>query len=660
MKTTTLVMALASLLASGTARAETYVRPCADGECTVPVADGDVDDLEYADGAGYPLSNFDSGGPNGAVRLQLTGDKLTIGLRLPGPPEGGSRRGTIDLYFDADRPGTSCVPIIERPQAEDRAIRVQYDLGNHAAATAQQVGNGATWQAPTGPMPWMKYWPITHYVTEPADDPGMFHVEMTVVLRPTSSSTSQVLTDGSLGFAMVHRGDSAFEHMPGAVNHVPDQVVPCTWETLDFGEPEGTPLSMTVWEVQPYEEDAPDAGKVAEEIWDRDLVCLTEIGEDDQQGAILATANMLRSVHGLAPFHAVSDGWQWDDADETGLQRNLLLSSRPVLQSETFTTKALWARVLTEAGVSPDGRAPIKGDEFIDVYCANSNDDTDLGSIKGFIDNTRAPDRPAFLLIYGPGGFPNAMGLWNLDQLTPFDQVNSWLSDTYDLNGLPGGLGATAALHIVALPATDTWPAFGIEKEPQVTSDTPFDEVEGEEITGFPEQHANAVLVRTDQPGHYNPMKKHLVTYRVQNLTDLDGGGCCADWYTDKIGFLGGPFSGFTKEQTPAGDSVQPGWWAARELAAGTITATVEVWEYDSGSGDDHYDVTPELNTLDRDPFFRITHLSGLVERVSSGGQSLDVLGTFEASQGTLTTTTTGTLGTLGTAVHVITAEEVD
>ena len=58
---------LAALLAfEAAARAETFVPPCV-GTCTPPVVDGAVDDLEYANGIGFPLSNF----------------AATPGLRLP-------------------------------------------------------------------------------------------------------------------------------------------------------------------------------------------------------------------------------------------------------------------------------------------------------------------------------------------------------------------------------------------------------------------------------------------------------------------------------------------------------------------------------------------------------------------------------------------------
>jgi hypothetical protein len=92
-------------------------------------------------------------------------------------------------------------------------------------------------------------------------------------------------------------------------------------------------------------------------------------------------------------------------------------------------------------------------------------------------------------------------------------------------------------------------------------------------------------------------------------------------------------------------------------LAAGQVTATAQVWDWDAGPND-HYDVIPE--SLSWDPFFRITHTSGLVERVDLFGNLVDVLGTFEQNPGGMAVQTKGNEGEIGTAFHVITAEEID
>ena len=92
-------------------------------------------------------------------------------------------------------------------------------------------------------------------------------------------------------------------------------------------------------------------------------------------------------------------------------------------------------------------------------------------------------------------------------------------------------------------------------------------------------------------------------------------------------------------------------------LAAGQVTATVQVWHWDA-SPNDHYDVVPEL--LSWDPFFRITHTSGLVERVDLFGNLIHSLGTFEQNPDGMAVQTKGNEGEIGTAFHVITAEEID
>lgn len=89
-------------MASLPAHAETFLPPCQGSWCTAPAIDGSVGDVEYANGAGFPLSNFDVGGPNGALRLHLQGEKLYVGLRLPAPT--GTSRGGVSILLDADRP----------------------------------------------------------------------------------------------------------------------------------------------------------------------------------------------------------------------------------------------------------------------------------------------------------------------------------------------------------------------------------------------------------------------------------------------------------------------------------------------------------------------------------------------------------------------------
>ena len=113
-------------------------------------------------------------------------------------------------------------------------------------------------------------------------------------------------------------------------------------------------------------------------------------------------------------------------------------------------------------------------------------------------------------------------------------------------------------------------------------------------------------MVRTDQPGHWNPKKAHTLTYAITKLDDHASGGCCADWFTTGFGFSNQPHLDFDDDHTPDGDIVNPGWKATTTLSAGQVTAAGPVWEWDSGPND-HYDVIPEAGLFDTDAFFRIT-----------------------------------------------------
>jgi len=642
-------------LHAASAGAATHLPPC-QGACTNPVVDGVVSDAEYADGVGYPLSNFDAGGPNGSARLYLEDDRLYIGLRLPAPGSGRGRRGDLQIYLDADRPDTSCAPIPEPLGEEDRLLLVSYDLDADSWSLAQKVGGLSGWQVPGPPNPWLKLWQATVSVSAPADDPGMVHAEIAVRLRPAGASSSDVLADGSLGLALIHTAADSLEHLPGAAGHEPGPALPCSWETLDFTRPVGVPLSMAVWD---FRVSMADAEAVAEQVWDREIVCLTKLSEySPLHVEIIEEVNAIRADRGLDPMVPVAFG-----TDPSNQSLEMILSSRPVIATDVLYDDdawpyMTWARVLTAPSVPGDERSAYRAGEFVDVYCGHVQTPAELVGSKSFIDSTRATDRPAFVMAMCNED-RDLFAALGLDQLTPFEQANGWLSDLHDLGSIASPAHPILAdLRMLVVPPADPWPVYGIAQEPAVSTEVPLGSG-GAEIGNGPIVSADLELVRTDQPGHWNPKKEHAVTYRVTQLIDHASGGCCADWFTNGIGFLGGPLVAFSDDQTPDGTNVAPGWKASRDLVSGQITATAQVWDWDT-VGDDHYDVIPESGLFAMDPYFRITHTSGLVERVDLLGQVFDVLGTFEQSPGGLAVQTKGNSGEIGTAFHVITAEEID
>ena len=337
----------------------------------------------------------------------------------------------------------------------------------------------------------------------------------------------------------------------------------------------------------------------------------------------------------------------WGDYDH---EPNLILSALPVIASGSLDAETQWARILTHAAVPATERESYKAGEFIDVFCTRAGNAEAGGAAADWIDFVRAPDRPAIVL-----GVMSSTESYDL-ALTPFEQANEWLSDRHALEGTSPSPDYHDSSPFLLLPALDAWPAFGIKKEPIVVEKHHYDE-DGEQLGGV-DKSALVKLVRTDEPGHWNPKKKHRVTYRVSRLVNHASGGCCADWFAEDMQFLGGQPVNFDDDATPDGDDVNPGWAISTDLIAGSVTATVQVWDWDSGPND-HYDVIAEPG-LEFDPFFRVTHTSGLVERIGIFGQLFDVLGTFEQSPGGLAVQTKGDFGEIATAFHVITATEID
>jgi hypothetical protein len=645
-----LVVAAAVLAATTSlpAQADTFLPPCQGPTCAAPAVDGAVGDAEYANGVGFPLSNFDAGGPNGALRLHLQGEKLHVGLRVPAPT--GTSRGEIAILLDADRPGTTCAPTAELPGIEDRLFRVAYDLAAGTSAVSQLVGNGVGWQAPIGPNWWLKLW-STQLALEKVG--GMIEAELAITLRPDGASQSAVLGDGKVGFAMRHAVSGSAEHVPGGASSPPFLDRPCSWETLVFDRPDGVPLDMSVWDLGNPHTNTSDLDRdpedIADVIWDRDLVCLLDVAESIED--VVAAVNKRRGLNALPVVQPLGDEGQW------------ILTSRGVVASELFRpysggVDGAWARVTTDAAIPPGERGPMRAGEFIDVFCLRTRleEQTAVTWVKA----RRATDRPALVMMGTTNALPAPPPQFGLDQLTAFDAANGWLSDIYDLNAIavPQHVGL-ASTHAFILPATDPWPTFGVVQDPIASTSLHDVTDDGDPLSDEPEVSVAFEMVRTDQPGHWNPKKAHKLTYAITKLDDHASGGCCADWFTTGFGFSNQPHLDFDDDHTPDGDIVNPGWKATTTLSAGQVTAAGPVWEWDSGPND-HYDVIPEAGLFDTDAFFRITHLSGLVERVDPFGVAKDVLGTFEQSPGGFGLATTGTVGETATAFHVITVEEIN
>ena len=324
---------------------------------------------------------------------------------------------------------------------------------------------------PGPPNPWLKLWQTTVSVSEPAGDPGMVHVEIAVRLRPQGASSSTVISDGSLGLAVRHTATGSLEHMPGSASKPPSSDLPCTWETLDFTQVVGVPLSMASWD---FNHSTPDVVELANVILDREIVCLSDIAEYSVP-YLIEEINARRAFNQLDPMVPTSY-----PEHQTTFSTDLLLTSRPVIASAGVTDDTdpesviLWARVLTEAAVPGDERKPFKAGEFVDVHCGSPYGHEEVVKVREFVEATRATDRPAFLLADFNNDQFHLFEALGLDQLTPFEQANSWLSDLHDLGSVavPADPGLSH-IHIFVLPPTDPWPVFGIAQEPTASTELP-------------------------------------------------------------------------------------------------------------------------------------------------------------------------------------------
>jgi hypothetical protein len=305
------------------------------------------------------------------------------------------------------------------------------------------------------------------------------------------------------------------------------------------------------------------------------------------------------------------------DDEDTGL---LVLSRRPFLDGKVveydyddclaedcYEDKGfIWGRALTTAAEPPapgpgEISAPqgYNGDEFLDLFCTHLQANPELPILSGetpegvrakqlsalvtFANAVRATDRPALVmgdLNVNGKKWPNAeyasvLATLGIDQLTPFDENNSFLSKRYDLGvHLPyttveADLAAAQQTHgdiaegtrvdqldcelqftnfysrldyVFALPAPGLLPAYGagahtVNDEPLARpqaflpgakldpNDPGSPKVPGsaECLSDHAALFGKVRLVRLAQPGTWNPASWHKLIYRVVHVEDLTG-----------------------------------------------------------------------------------------------------------------------------------------
>jgi hypothetical protein len=439
-------------------------------------------------------------------------------------------------------------------------------------------------------------------------------------------------------------------------------------------------------------------------IWDKDVVCINEVWSEADREELVADVQNRREANGMNPMHVAGIDWGGDvDVGYTGL---LLFSSRPFAEPPQYheydedlceafdccgRKGAIWGRILFEGGEPPDeppitnaniaaGRPQVlvgNADHFVDIYCTHlENTDSSeekagyeiqcpfnpacspcfsetaydpsgirakqIAELRDFIDTTRAPDRPAFVMgdfniRGGDHDDPPTQEYYNMMDILlkgfpkGLDSYTSWLNSVYDLGmvnqppigtNISGGdctpsIGTEIKSNarydfIIQIPPPQEWPDWGVAADPVVTVDPHYvTSIDPEEcLSDHAMLMAEVGLIQTTQPNRWNVKKDHRVSFEINALVDRDDSGCCADWYTSKF-YIGGASNSYSDDATPdgaeVGSPINPGWKVSTTLSAlEQADMEVEVWEWDAGD-DDHYDVSE----YGRDPEFRFYHANG-------------------------------------------------
>ncbi|MCH9649704.1 MAG: endonuclease/exonuclease/phosphatase family protein [Deltaproteobacteria bacterium] len=683
------------------------------GTCSPIVIDGEVQPVEFANGVKLPMQDFVTGTFNGELFLAVEDGLLFIGMRLP-----KTDVGEFMLYFDSNRTDTlfSNLPSALEPRSEDRQLWFEYQTEDFPALAepVQSMGQNGGWVDVTNPA---DLWEIKVGFAKPQDDPDFVHVEIRVDMKPASATVSEPLDSGIFGLGIHHMaGDGAFQNLPSGLVPPQDEQT-LTWETLLFAFPELIPLSVASWNIGQLPI-VPDGGAgepsdFAPLLAQKEIICINEAWTDSDSNELFESLNDERKILGLGPVQAVGLGPDDEGGQDTGL---LLLSSRPFIEYEILEYDAdncagwdceqdkgvIWGRILFEGGAPTfgDGQQPGNADHFIDVYCTHLQAGGDhsairskqLDELKHFIDTTRAKDRPAILMgdfnVVGDqpsvpsSEYPGLLQKLDIATVTPFDAVNTWVSSNYDLGTFPQLVSPTAPLtgtsisdgecsssilsdllggrrldYILALPAPQLWPSWGIALAPTYSVNPGFVPTVSDDecLSDHAMVQADFSLVKTELPGAWNPTKSHRMTFRTLQLTDHASGGCCADWYTKEIR-IGNSKADFSDEETPDGDVVSPGWLVHRSMSGTEVEdLKLEVWEADWPSSDDLYDASAH----GKNARFRFEHFSGLWEESDFNANPVTSIGSFADFPNGMTWTTQGEgSDDFATVVHALEAEE--
>lgn len=371
-----------------------------------PLADGNVQILEYANGIKVDLNDFGNAVSNGNGRLFVglsdntggftslncqkpdghgcLGGTLFLGLDVhaQSTPLIGDESGSVTVFLDASRQKTldnqSCVDSnnqpTRRPAADDRKIVVSYTatrgISSPTLSLRQFKGDCREWVeiTPPGLDPAQEAWTVKAAAREtPGSNgaPNFLHFELAVTAQPRGNTplTSAIVNDRLFGLGVRHTANTpiavtSFGWFPSLATQPPLEFDTKSWATMDLHEPARIDLSMTAYNVGQLQitDDGGqgEAQDFAKLTYGNDIICLTEEMNEAERDETVVAINALRSAEGLDAVKPVYPG----NGDPPN---NMLLVSGPVIESDYVLFGDL-PEVKTFCAAESDGDPISNGD----------------------------------------------------------------------------------------------------------------------------------------------------------------------------------------------------------------------------------------------------------------------------------------------------------
>ncbi len=374
------------------------------GQMLQPLADGDVQLTEYANGIKVDLNDFGNSVPNGNGRLfaglsdntagftslncqtpdghGCIGGTLFLGLEVHAQSALiGDENGTVTVYLDANRQKTldnqSCFANGQptpKPAPEDRKIVLAYTAVRGQAIPTLSIreykGDCRSWVeiTPLGLDPQKEAWSLAAAARETLGGnglPNFLHFELAVTAQPRGLQplSSAIVNDRLFGLGVRHAITSAvtvgsFGAFPSVFNGGPLDLDTKSWATIDLHEPTRIDLSMTAYNVGQLQitDDGGqgEAKDFAKLTFRNDIICLTEEMNNSERDETVKAINDLRTNEGLDVLTPVYPG-------EGDPPNNMLLVSGPIIDSD-FVLFGDLPEVKTFCAAEVDGDPISNGD----------------------------------------------------------------------------------------------------------------------------------------------------------------------------------------------------------------------------------------------------------------------------------------------------------